>query len=294
MCAFRLRWLSGPPGSRIQITSIVALVVSLVSWNIGIAEDLVIRNARIIDGTGRTIERGSIVVAKGRISSVSEAAVDTQSAMEIDAQGMTVMPGLVDTHRHDLLVDVQEFSSLASDADVAAAIDRETPRRLQTLLAEGFTTVMMPGMYLSAALDVRQRLKDGRIRGPRLLFTGPSFTAPGGFPVGPVCKGKPFCADNATVQVTDAAVARAEVRALAKAGVDAIKVMFDPAVPLKEAVLAAITDEAQSLRLPPMLHAHRVEDMLAGVRLGARRLVHTPGDISIADGPGARILRERV
>jgi imidazolonepropionase-like amidohydrolase len=79
---------------------------------------------------------------------------------------------------------------------------------------------------------------------------------------------------------------------VAEAGVDGIKVFIDGVGnELDDDVLAAINAEAESLGLPRMLHAHRVADMLEGVQLGSDRLVHTPGDAAIADGPGASVLR---
>jgi imidazolonepropionase-like amidohydrolase len=150
----------------------------------------------------------------------------------------------------------------------------------------------MPGTYLAPSLEIRQRLAASRIRGPRLLFSGPAFTAPEGFPIGAICQGSAYCADNATVQVTDPDVARAEVRRLVGASVDGIKIMLDPGNPLDGAVVAAVIAEAHALGVRSLVHAHRVEDMITGARLGATRLVHTPSDRQIADGPGARILRE--
>src|SRR5690606_31709797 len=52
---------------------------------------LVINNARIIDGNGSVIERGSVVVRDGRIVSVGEQAGALEDAQTIDAQGLTVM-----------------------------------------------------------------------------------------------------------------------------------------------------------------------------------------------------------
>lgn len=277
-----------------RMTCILSLLVLLYPSNQGMAQDLVITNARIVDGTGRVIERGSILVTGDRISSVVDALVAGQATETIDARGMTVMPGLIDTHRHDFLVDVEAFASLENEADVAAAIEGDTPRKLRTLLAEGFTTVMMPGTYLAATLEIRRLLDAGEMQGPRFLFSGPGFTAPDDFPVrGMICGENLYCAERVAFQVTEPANARAKVRELADAGVDAIKVFVDDAgAELNDEVFAAIADEADTLGLPTMLHAHRVENMLAGVRLGANRLVHTPGDTAIADGPGAGILRE--
>lgn len=283
-----------PPAYIGRIAVVLALCSFLIPPSEARAQDLTITNARIVDGTGRVIERGSIVITAGRITSVTaNAAAPGTSA--IDAQGMTVMPGLIDTHRHDLLGDLGAMPSFRDDIDVAAAIDSITPGRLRSLLAQGFTTVMMPGTYLSPSQRVRRLLEDGTFEGPRLLFSGPGFTAPGDFPAtGMVCQGNEYCTEQVAFQVTDAARARSHVRSLTEAGVDAIKVLVDDVgADLSDEVFAAVVREAESLGLPTMLHAHRVEDMLDGVRLGVDRLVHTPGDAPIAAGDGARILRER-
>src|SRR5436189_4802192 len=64
------------------------------------AQNLTITNARILDGTGRVIERGAVVVRDGKIASVSAAAPAVGGGSAINAGGKTVMPGLIDAHRH--------------------------------------------------------------------------------------------------------------------------------------------------------------------------------------------------
>lgn len=64
------------------------------------AQDLVIRNARIIVGNGSVLDQGSVVVRAGRIVSVAEGAASGGTGPTIDAKGMTVMPGFIDAHRH--------------------------------------------------------------------------------------------------------------------------------------------------------------------------------------------------
>ena len=257
-------------------------------------QEIVLTNARIIDGTGQVIERGTVIVSDGRIASVMDQSVDTDGTAAIDLQGMTLMPGFIDTHRHDLLGDLQALPTLETDADVTAAIGAATPAKLQKLLDQGFTTVMMPGLFLSASLEVRRLLENGAIAGPRLLFSGPGFTAPNDFPVrGMVCRDNLYCAGKVAYEVTDSEVARRHVRALADTGVDAIKIFVDDAgEELTDAVLAAIVDEAKSSGKPTVIHAHGVADMLDAVDSGVNRLVHTPGDAAIAEGDGAQRLRE--
>lgn len=275
--------------------ALLVLLVAIVPCRGAAAQDLVVANARIITGTGQTIDRGSVIVADGRIVSVVEGDAVRDGVTRIDARGMTVMPGLIDTHRHDLLGDLQQLSALRSEADVAAAVAGATQGKLQALLNQGFTTVMMPGTFLSASLEVRRRLAAGELQGPRLLFSGPGFTAQDDFPVrGVVCQGNPFCGASVAFQVTDPDDARAKVRSLADAGVDAIKLFLDDTgADLSNDVFAAIVAEARARGVRSSLHAHTVENMLRGVRLGVRRLVHTPGDAKIADTEGARLLRER-
>ena len=61
--------------------------------------DLVIRNARIVDGTGTPWHRGDIAVRGDSIARMA-AAIDPQGARVIDAGGRAVAPGFIDIHTH--------------------------------------------------------------------------------------------------------------------------------------------------------------------------------------------------
>ncbi len=60
--------------------------------------DLVIRNARIIDGTGAPATCGDIAVTGGRI--VEMGTVSGRAQTEIDARGQVLAPGFIDIHTH--------------------------------------------------------------------------------------------------------------------------------------------------------------------------------------------------
>jgi len=60
--------------------------------------DLVIRNGKIIDGTGRPGYAGDLAIADGKIISVGGKA--GHGRREINAGGLLVTPGWVDIHTH--------------------------------------------------------------------------------------------------------------------------------------------------------------------------------------------------
>jgi len=60
--------------------------------------DLVIRNGRIVDGSGAPAYLGDVAVKDGRIAQVGQ--VSGRAAREVDAHGQLVTPGFVDIHTH--------------------------------------------------------------------------------------------------------------------------------------------------------------------------------------------------
>ncbi len=60
--------------------------------------DLVIRNARLFDGSGAAGAMGDLAVAGGRIAELG--AEVGEGREEVDAGGLALMPGIIDTHTH--------------------------------------------------------------------------------------------------------------------------------------------------------------------------------------------------
>src|SRR5688572_31564087 len=86
--------------TRFLVLALLTVLCTVVRTSPAAAQDLVITNARIIVGTGATIDRGTIVVRNGRIVSVAAGAPTAQGGRTIDAKGMTALPGFIDAHRH--------------------------------------------------------------------------------------------------------------------------------------------------------------------------------------------------
>lgn len=238
------------------------------------AAGIVIKNARIIDGAGGVIERGSVVIRDGRIASVSAEEASVPGAQVIDAAGMTVMPGFIEAHRHLM------------DGDPAQWLNEQAAARMQEFLDAGFTTVLSAGDPPEQILELRRRLEAGEITGPRLLATGraplarPAQSAPAGAPrVDPArvdISRPPHRPTRAATAIPEEET-RATVRRLKELGFDAIKtaIIVTPNGPEK-ATLATIVDEAKKVGIPVITHAVTVQDTLAAVDAGTGMLVHTP------------------
>jgi N-acyl-D-aspartate/D-glutamate deacylase len=63
------------------------------------AYDLVIRNGRIVDGTGSPWYRGDVAVRGDTIARIAPR-IDAPAARTIDAAGKVVAPGFIDIHTH--------------------------------------------------------------------------------------------------------------------------------------------------------------------------------------------------
>lgn len=254
------------------------------------AQNLVVTNARILDGTGRVIESGSVVVRDGTIVSVASGTANVSGARVIDARGRTVVPGFIDAHRHVIR------------GDAALWLKTEAATRMQEFLDAGFTTVLSAGDQPEAVLELRRRLQRGEVRGPRLFAAGrvplarpAAGSAPaggrGGAPAGDPARfdvsRPPLRPTKAAAGIPPEETVKA-VEAVAKAGFDYIKtaIIVTPGGPEKE-TLALVVREGKKHNLPTITHAVTAQDTLAAVDAGVARLVHTPHIGRLDEDPGA-------
>src|SRR5262245_8253248 len=253
---------------------LVALVSSLLIWSVvygqrQAAQNLVITNARIIDGNGGVIARGSVVVRNGRIASVATGNATEPGARQIDVRGMTVMPGFIDAHRHVV-------GASFPPGDPARWMKEEAVARMQEFLDGGFTTIQSCGDPPEQIVELQRRLNAGAIKGPRLftaafvqLSRPPAGAAPGPPRVDPARTDPSRPPNRPTVAagaIPDEET-RAAVRQLKQAGIDVIKTVLSvtPGGP-EEHTLTVVIDEAKNLGLPEFTHAVSVDDTLAAVR----------------------------
>ena len=239
--------------------TLLACLATLVTVCDLAAQDLVITNARIVVGTGTVIEQGSIVVRNGRIVSVAKDAAGAAAGVRtIDARGMTAMPGFIDAHRHIIGGNPDQW------------LKEQATIRMQEFLEAGYTTLMSGGGPVPGIIQLKARIEKGELKGPRIITSGR--------------------ADPDLFKTEDEA--RAGVRKLAQAGVEIIKARVEPAAnPQEIDMLAVVTDEARKHNLDVMVHAVSPAAMLAAVKAGARKLVHTPHGGWLTDAE-ARVVKD--
>lgn len=267
-------------GLWVSLLSIVALPAS------GQEPTLVVENGRVVVGDGTVLERGSVVVSGDRILSVTGGSVAAPGARRIDAGGKTVLPGFFDSHVHLLVGDM---SSIPRSEDALRSYVRDDlPALLRDYLEAGITTVVSTGDFWPAIRRVRERIRDGRLSGPRVFTSGPVFTAPGGHPAVTVCGGmdgwrdvNPWCREHMAVQVDTRPGAREAVEQLAREGVDLIKIVYDSTSPpgvdqLETDVMREIVAAAHARGLKAYAHINEMGDAITAMDAGLDGLVHTP------------------
>jgi imidazolonepropionase-like amidohydrolase len=263
---------------RSQVVRIAAATM-MIAASSAYAQNLTITNARILDGTGRVIERGSIVVRDGKIASVSATAPSGASGRTINAGGKTVMPGLIDAHRHIVTGDAAQW------------LTQKAPQQMQEFLQAGFTTVLA-AIDPTPVIEARKKIEAGAMKGPR-LYVGTFL--PLAAPSGPPPSGDPARTDPARgpVPATPAtAIPRdATIKAVEKAvqdGYDYLKVVLNTTQNGPEVeTLKLIVAEGKKHNKPTIVHAVSVRDTLAALDAKPDLLVHTPHIGNLGDDPAA-------
>lgn len=133
---------------------------------------VVLRGGTLIDGTGADPRPADVRIVDAIIRSVEDRIAPEAGEQVVEADGLTLLPGLIDAHTHLGLVDLK-----ASGATPVAMIAAQIFRNCELALEAGFTTARDCGGVdggLARAIDV------GLIPGPRLFPSGPILCQTGG------------------------------------------------------------------------------------------------------------------
>jgi len=243
-----------------------------------------IRNVRILDGTGREPFSGSVRVAANRIAAVTEgkAAPSTEGATVIDGAGAILMPGLIESHAHLGLADLGSYDLTRVPPEEHMLI---TVRNARTMLDCGYTSAFSAGAP-KPRLDVvlKREIEAGRVPGPRLLANGPEITVTGGLGDTNLAH-LPHYETPTFSWVADGPDAiRRVCRLLAREGVDLLKLNLSgdlgtssypsDETPMTDAEVAAAMEVARAARLRVAAHCRSGESVLMALRHGVEMIYH--------------------
>jgi imidazolonepropionase-like amidohydrolase len=252
---------------------------------------VLLRPARVFDGTGASAHEGwAVLVTGNRIAAAGPAAqvAIPPGARTIDLPGTTLLPGLIDAHSHvflhpydETLWNDQVLKEPLAYRTLAAAIHCE-----RTLRA-GFTTLRDLGTEGAgyADLSVKRAIDEGRIPGPRLQVATLAIVATASYGPGPLGFAPEFVPPKGAQEATGIAEIVKAVREQVGHGADVVKVYSDyrrgpdgtavPTFSLEE--LKALVEEARSAGRPVAAHAATPEGMRRATLAGVQTIEHGYG-----------------
>ena len=218
----------------------------------------VIRAARVLDGTGRTIPNATVVVRGTRIVSVGPNATVPPGARVYDLSALTLLPGLIDVHDH-LAWHFNPQGRYHGGSD-----DGETEFEGALAIAGNADATLRGGITTSQSLGspedkpLRAAIAADQIPGPRLLTSLNPLTERSGGPD----------------------TLRQLVRQRKEQGADVIKLFASKSIreggaqTMTDEQLIAACGEAKAVGLRSVVHAHSAESMRAAAMAGCSQIEH--------------------
>ena len=244
-------------------------------------QNMWIVNGQLFDGTSeQVIKNPGILIKNGKISCIGSTCTLPKDVIHIDATGKGIIPGLIDLHGHILSAKAEGIKQ-----SVPAMIWdqlRFLPSVRRELIAAGITSYRSLGDVMPAIYKLKQELSEQNIAGPRLFIAGPIFTIKNGHPS--QNKRIPsWVLERSTVQSDDPVYVKQQIAALAKQGIDGVKVVYQShtnkqgvvVMPrISNETLQAITSEARKHGLWVAVHTGTPEETEEAIAAGITTIEH--------------------
>jgi imidazolonepropionase-like amidohydrolase len=247
-------------------------------------EPFTIRCGTLLDGVGGRVNDVAVSVAGGRVESITpwtERRPDATARL-IDAGGLTVLPGLIESHDH--LASAPRNLGANAATPPSLHVIRVAEAMRATLLS-GFTTVRDMG---GLDLGMKMAVETGELAGPRVLICLGILTQTSG--LSDFTNAVGFNADVLRLPGIPDAVCdgvedvRAMTRRMIRGGADFIKIATTGGVSSRvstittrefsfEEVKTAV-DEARAFNRPVAAHAYAGEGLKNALRAGVRTVEH--------------------
>ncbi len=251
----------------------------------------VFEHASVLDvATGTRAADQDVVVSKGTITAMgaSGTLAIPEAALRIDAQGATLLPGLIDSHGHVGNSPAPPWAGEFPDPN----------RNLEAFLYCGVTTVLDPADLEPDAFERRDEIAAGRIVGPHVYASGPMLTAVGGHPMPVIEELAPwwirwYVMRHAVRPLATEADVIAAVDGLVAQHADIVKMAID-AIPegtprLTDPLAAKIVSEAHRKGLRVVSHIGTFADAVMAGNAGIDAFMHMVYKEPLDEDQAARI-----
>src|SRR6476659_318671 len=246
---------------------------------------LLFRNFQLLEPEVGELQGGLELLVEGEtVSEVSDKPIKAPGADVIDCGGRTLMPGLIDSHVHVIL---SEVNIRYLEAVPLTLMTARAARLMLAMLNRGFTTVRDTG---GADWGMKTALEQADIPGPRLFIAGAAIGPTGGHSdarrrtdFGMRC----HCCDAMRFGMRDSdgvSEVMKSVREQMRQGADHIKIMmsggvaspYDPldSLQFSPAEVAAAVQEAQAFGRYVCAHAYTPEAITRAAHAGVRTIEH--------------------
>jgi len=243
-------------------------------------QNMWIYNGSLFDATGlQPVKNPGILVVDGKISCLGDDCRVPQDALQINATGKAIVPGLIELHGH-FFGGRAEPGRPSVPAMIWDSI-RLNPSVRRKLIDAGITSYRSLGDPSSGIFELKKQLDNQEIAGPRMFIAGPIFTTKGGHPT----QGKipSWMIEQMTVQSDDPEFVKQKISDLVKQGIDGIKVVYQghtnkqgvitmPRISIE--TLKAITNEARKHGLWVAVHTGSQEETIEAIEAGITTIEH--------------------
>jgi len=261
---------------------------------------LLFRNFQLLEPDAGELRGGhELLVEGGTVREVADKPIKAPGADVVDCGGRTLMPGLIDSHVHVMLseVNIRNLESIPLTLMTARAA-----RLMLAMLNRGFTTVRDTG---GADWGMKTAVEQGDIPGPRLFIAGAAIGPTGGHSdprrrtdFGIRC----HCCDAMRFgmrQSDGVSEMLKSVREQMRQGTDHIKIMmsggvaspYDPldSLQFSPQEVAAAVREAHAFGRYVCAHAYTPEAIARAAQGGVRVIEHG----NLIDEPSAKLMAEK-
>src|SRR6202049_2692121 len=238
------------------------------------ARQSVLREARLIDGTGRPAIENSVLVIEGDhiVAAGKAGTVSIPKETDVkDVSGKTIMPTLINLHGH------LGLSANGADSVAGHYTEENVLKQLNKYLSYGVATVASLGEDEDEIYKIRDAQRAGTLGGARLYTAGRGFLE---------YTGKANPTDHRYRPQTPEE-ARADVRELAAHHPDYVKMWVDDGLghgtKMQPAIYQAIIDEAHKQHIRVFSHEFYLNDAKSLLAAGVDGFAHSIRDQPVDD-----------